>query len=141
MRMSLVRAIGRWVLPIMLGVVVGAGDMQVLHAQTPPMKRTPLKRADLTGVDGKEVLVTLIEAQPGAEFPPHIHYGDEFAYVIEGSIDGFIEQTPNALNAGEAFHAPREKVHGGKVTGTTPVKLLAVHIVDKGKPLMEPVKR
>ena len=69
MRMSLVRAIGRWVLPIMLGVVVGAGGMQVLHAQTPPMKRTPLKRADLTGVDGKEVLVTLIEAQPKPATP------------------------------------------------------------------------
>jgi hypothetical protein len=34
----------------------------------------------------------------------------------------------------------REKVHGGKVTGHTPAKLLATHIVDKGKPLTTPAK-
>ena len=85
--------------------------------------------------------VTVIEAQPGAEFPPHIHYGDEVAYLIEGSLEGFIEQSQRPLKGGEVLHVPREKVHGGKVTGTTPAKLLAIHIVDKGKPLTEPVKK
>ena len=130
-----------WILPLLIGIIVGAAGIHVLHAQTQPIKRTPLTRADLTGVEGKEVFVTLIEAQPGAEFPAHIHYGDEFLYVIEGSLDGFLEQTQASTKAGETFHAPREKVHGGKVVSGTPAKLLAVHVVDKGKPLTEPAKR
>ena len=131
-----------WVLPLAIGVIVGAGGMRSLSAQgPPPMKRTPLIKADLTGVEGKDVYVTLIEAQPGAEFPPHIHYGDEFAYLIEGSIDGFVEQTAVPIMGGGIFHAQRQKVHGGKVTGTTPAKLLAVLIVDKGKPVTEPATK
>jgi hypothetical protein len=32
--------------------------------------------------------------------------------------------------------------HGGfKVSGNKPIKLLTVHIVDKGKPMMVPVKK
>lgn len=131
----------RWALPLALGVVLGAASMHGLHAQAPGIKRTPLTRADLTGVEGKEVFVTLVEAQPGAEFPAHIHYGDEFIYVIEGSLDGFIEQVQSSTKAGETFHAPREKAHGGKVVSATPAKLLTVHVVDKGKPLAEPAKR
>ena len=135
------RTVRGWALPLTIGVVIGVLGMQSLNAQTSTMKRTPLIKADLTGVDGKDVYVTLIEAQPGAEFPPHIHYGDEFAYLIEGSIDGFVEQTPAPLTGGGIFHAPREKVHGGKGTGNAPAKLLTVLIVDKGKPVMEPVKK
>ncbi len=142
--MAATRSFGRarrWALSLTVGIAIGAAAMQGLHAQTQAVKRTPLTKADLTGVEGKEVFVTLIEAPPGAEFPPHIHHGDEFAYVIEGSLEGFIEQAQSSTKAGETFHAPREKVHGGKVVSATPVKLLTVHIVDKGKPLSEPAKR
>jgi hypothetical protein len=34
---------------------------------------------------------------------------------------------------GKGFRIEGEKVHGGKVAGTSP-KLLAAHIVDKGNP-------
>jgi quercetin dioxygenase-like cupin family protein len=130
----------RWIVPLAIGVLVGAGGMQALHAQAPAVTRNVLTKADLTGVEGKEVLVTLLEAAPGAEFPAHTHPGDEFLYVIDGSIEGFVEQTRNPVQTGQTFHVMREKVHGGKVTGNTPAKLLAIHIVDKGKPLATPAK-
>jgi hypothetical protein len=42
------------------------------------------------------------------------------------------------LKAGDSFrNAPG--VHNAKNTGTTPVKILAVYLVEKGKPLAEPV--
>jgi quercetin dioxygenase-like cupin family protein len=135
------REIRRSILALAVGIVVGAGGVHGLNAQTQTVKRTDLIRADLTGVPGKEVYVTVIEAQPGHEFVPHFHYGDEFGFVIEGTVDGFLEQTQNVTKTGEAFHAPREKVHGGKVTSTTPAKMLVVHVVDKGKPLAERVKK
>jgi quercetin dioxygenase-like cupin family protein len=130
----------RVAIALVVGIVVGAVGMQALNAQAPTVKRLPLTKADLTGVEGKEVYVTLLEAQPGAEFAAHTHPGDEFLYVIEGSLDGFIEQTRNEVGAGQTFHVQREKVHGGKVIGSAPAKLLAVHIVDKGKPLMQSAK-
>jgi len=45
-----------------------------------------------------------------------------------------------SVKAGDTIHVNRETVHGGKVASATPVKLLAVHIVDKGKPLAEPAR-
>jgi quercetin dioxygenase-like cupin family protein len=141
MTKDLAATIRRWTIPMAVGAFLGAAGVQALHAQPHAMTRTPLTKADLTGVDGKEVFMTLIEAQPGAEFPAHIHHGDEFAFVIEGALEGFVGQTAAASKAGETFHAQREIVHGGKVVGNVPLKLLAVHIVDKGKPLTEPASR
>ena len=82
--------------------------------------------------------MTVIEVQPGAGFPAHIHHGDEFVYVIEGTYERFVGQMQTVAKQGETFHIEREKVHGGKA-GATGTKLLAVHIVDKGKPFVERV--
>jgi len=61
------------------------------------------------------------------------------AYVLEGSMvvekDG---QAPKTLKAGDAFTNMAE-VHNAKNLGKTPVKILTVYIVEKGKPLAEPV--
>ena len=135
------RALARWAAPLAIGMLAGAGGMHVLEAQTPSVKRIPLTKVDLTGVEGKEIYVTMLEAQPGSGFPAHIHYGDEIVYLIEGSMEGVIEESPKPLKDGEVLHIPREKVHSAKVTGSTVAKVLAVHIVDKGKPLAEPVKK
>jgi quercetin dioxygenase-like cupin family protein len=44
------------------------------------------------------------------------------------------------LKTGASLYFPREVAHGGaKVVGETPLRLLTVHIVDKGKPLSQPV--
>ena len=138
---SLARRMCRYALPVIVGGLLGAFAMHIVHAQTTAVKRTALYKADLTGVDGKEVVMTLIEAAPGTEVPAHTHPGDEFLFVIEGSIDGFIEKTTNVVQAGGTFHAQRERVHGGVVTGTSPAKLLTVHVVDKGKPLATPATK
>jgi quercetin dioxygenase-like cupin family protein len=123
----------------LVGIAIGAFGMHALHAQAPAIKRVPLMKADLTGMEGKEVVMTLIEAQPGADFPAHTHPGDEFLFVIEGSIVTFVEQQRTSVNTGGSFHAPRGKPHGGSI-GEKPARLLTVHIVDKGKPFAEPVR-
>jgi quercetin dioxygenase-like cupin family protein len=130
-----------WGLPLVVGIAIGVTGMQIVHAQSSPVTATRLRQADLTGVAGKEVIMTIIEAQPGAGFPAHFHHGDEFVYVIEGTYERFIEQTHAVAKQGESFHIEREKVHGGNVGGTAPAKLLTVHVVDKGKPLVERVKQ
>jgi quercetin dioxygenase-like cupin family protein len=127
-------------LAVLLGMALGVGGMQVLHAQQ-DIKRDVLQHADLTGDPGKEVYMTLIEAPPGAAFAPHIHHGDEFTYVMQGTLELDVAgQGLKTVKAGDSIHVDREKIHGGKVTSSAPAKLLAVHVVDKGKPLAEPVK-
>ena len=126
-------------LSLAVGVALGAAGLTYVQAQHPESKSNRVMRADLTGVPGKEVIMTLIELQPGAGFPAHRHYGDEFVFVIDGAYARFAGDQQSVATAQTAFHIERERVHGGKASGTTPTKLLTVHIVDKGKPFSERV--
>ena len=122
------------------GIALGAVATHGLTAAT-EIKRDVLQHSDLTGSSTTEVYMTVIDAPPGSSFAPHIHHGDEFTYVLEGVIDLDIAgQGTKSVKAGDSIHVNRDTVHGGKVASATPAKLLAVHIVDKGKPLAEPVK-
>jgi quercetin dioxygenase-like cupin family protein len=49
-------------------------------------------------------------------------------------------QPERTLAAGESVSVPLNAVHNEGAAGTTPVKLLATFIVEKGKPLAEMVK-
>ena len=106
------------------------------------LKRTELKRADLTGTAGTEVVVARLEAAPGAAIPLHIHHGDEFLYVIEGGTIQPAGKPEVEFPAGRAMHFKRGVPHGGfKVVGQDTITVITVHIVDKGKPLAETVNR
>lgn len=127
-------------LALLGGIGLGAAATQGITA-APEIKRDVLQHSDLTGSSTTEVYMTLIEAPSGSSFAPHIHHGDEFTYVMEGALDLDIAgQGTRSVKAGDSIHVNRDTVHGGKVASATPAKLLAVHIVDKGKPLADPVK-
>ena len=122
------------------GIALGAVATHGLTAAT-EMKRDVLQHSDLTGSSTTEVYMSVIEAPPGASFAPHIHHGDEFTYVMEGAVDlDLAGQGTKSVKAGDSIHVMRDEVHGGKLVGSAPAKLLAVHIVDKGKPLAEAAK-
>jgi quercetin dioxygenase-like cupin family protein len=127
-------------LTLLFGIALGAVGMQGLQAEQ-EITRNVLQHSDLTGTTTTEVYMTEITAPPGSVFPRHIHHGDEFTYVLQGSAEVDIAgEGAKTFKAGDTIHVTRETVHGGKVTGDAPLKLLAVHIVDKGKPLADPVK-
>jgi hypothetical protein len=52
-----------------------------------------LLRTDLAGVEGKEAVIVVAEIAPGATTGKHLHAGQAFAYLLEGSLrlvlDGF----------------------------------------------------
>ena len=56
------------------------------HAQDSldPKSRQELKRADLTGTN-MEVIISVIENQPGETIERHIHHGEEAFYVLQGA--------------------------------------------------------
>jgi quercetin dioxygenase-like cupin family protein len=102
--------------------------------------RNELKRADVTGTD-MEVNISVVEVNPGDSLARHTHHGEEAVYALEGASlvlpDGKQVQFPT----GAAVINQRDVAHAGfKVGGDKPLKMLTVHIVDKGKPLTEPPK-
>jgi quercetin dioxygenase-like cupin family protein len=125
-----------------LSMVCGLGGGSSL-AQDQPIKRTELIRADVAGVAGKETVIYIADVMPGAEGARHTHYGDEFVYILEGSLtvtpDG---KEPITLKQGQTAHlAPADGIHAAKNGSTSePAKALVFLVVEKGKPLSEPAK-
>jgi quercetin dioxygenase-like cupin family protein len=111
-----------------------------LDAQQAGIKRMILQRADLAA-PGREGIMGYAEIAPGAAAGRHYHHGEEMGYVIEGTsvleVDG---KAPVVLKPGDTYSIAAGTVHDAKNTGGTPAKVLAVYIVEKGKPLAVPVQ-
>lgn len=104
--------------------------------------RTELRRVDLSGAPGMEVILSISELRPGDELASHLHHGIETGYVLEGGMVQPPGRDAYALVAGSPIMNLRDVPHGGfKVIGDKTIKLLLVHIVDKGKPLYDPAGR
>jgi quercetin dioxygenase-like cupin family protein len=104
--------------------------------------RQELKRADLSGAAGMEVITSITELKKGESIPRHSHHGIETGYVLQGSMVQLPGQAPTMMQTGTAIMNLRDVPHAGfTVVGDTPLKLLTVHIVDKDKPLYEWVKQ
>jgi quercetin dioxygenase-like cupin family protein len=111
-----------------------------LKAQQPGFKRVELQKHDL-GVPGREVVQARAEFDPGASVGKHTHPGEEFGYILEGTLEFEIAGKPNAtLKAGDTFFIPPETIHAAKNVGSAPAKVLATYVVEKGKPLSTMVK-
>jgi quercetin dioxygenase-like cupin family protein len=103
--------------------------------------RTELRRTDLTGSDTLEVVMTSLEAAPGAVMPRHLHHGDEVLYVLDGGTVQAPGEAPMHLEPGATLHFPRAVPHGGfTVIGDATLRVITMHIVDKGKPMTELVE-
>jgi quercetin dioxygenase-like cupin family protein len=127
------------VIALLAGGVIGVGVDRVAFAQPPGIKRTILLRTDDPASAGYEAVVGVAEIPAGASAGRHRHYGVEVGYVLEGSVTLEREGKPaETLTAGQAFKN-EAGIHNAKNPGTAPVKILAVYIVEKGKPLAEPV--
>jgi len=121
------------------GAALGAGADRFALSQQPGIKRTILLRTDEPGAPTYEAVMGIAEIAPGAMAGRHRHPGIEIGYVIEGSVTLEHDGEPaKILKPGDSFKND-PGIHNARNTGTTPVKILAVYLVEKGKPLAEPV--
>jgi len=121
---------------ILLGLLFALLLSVPASAQDSPFRKE-LKRADLTGTN-MEVITSISEIKPGDTSALHIHHGEESFYVLQGSTIELPDGKQVPFPTGLAAVNVREVPHGAfKVVGDTSVKLLTVHIVDKGKPLYD----
>jgi quercetin dioxygenase-like cupin family protein len=118
--------------------VAAAAFINLAQAQSlEPKNRQELKRTDLTGTN-MEVVLSTAEYQPGEVIPRHIHHGEEAFYVIQGATVETPDGKQIKLATGTGSINIRNVPHAGfKVVGDTPLKLVTVHIVDKGAPLYD----
>ncbi len=102
--------------------------------------RKELKRGDLTGTN-MELVVSISETRPGETLARHLHHGEEAFYVLEGATAELPDGKQISVETGAAAINVREVPHGGiKIVGDKTLKLLTVHVVDKGKPLYDSPK-
>ena len=121
-----------------VGLLATAGTYRWVHAQAAGFTRTILQRADLSTA-GHEGVMARAEFAPGAAAGRHSHPGEEIAYVLEGTISVEITGKPAVtLKAGDVFLVPAGVIHDAKNTGTTPAKVIATYVVEKGKPMATP---
>ncbi len=76
----------QWVLMAALvsGGILGA---HVAAAQAQGITARPLLRTGLSGDEGKEILILSVKIAPGATTGRHKHPGDEYATVLQGTLD------------------------------------------------------
>ena len=103
--------------------------------------RKEIKREDLTGAPGMEVISSISEIKPGELLPLHFHHGIESGIVLQGGMVQLPGKDPMPLPTGAAIMNLRNVAHGGwKVVGDATIRLYTVHAVDKGKPLYDTPK-
>lgn len=108
------------------------------YGQSPGIQRTVVKRGDVS-IPGREGVIARIEIAPGGSAGRHTHPGDEISYVTEGEGEILMEGQPALkVKAGDGFIVPGGVKHDARNTGTQPLKLVGVYVVDKGKPLATP---
>jgi quercetin dioxygenase-like cupin family protein len=109
-----------------------------LVAQTPAIQRTIVTRKDVS-VPGREAIVAKVEIAPGGYAGRHTHPGDEISYIMEGQGEVLMEgQPPLKVKSGDGFVIPAGVKHDAHNTGSSPLKLVGVYVVEKGKPLATP---
>lgn len=102
-----------------------------------PITRTVLERFDVPDSD-YETVVMLVEMAPQVNSGLHTHPGFDAAYLLEGSLMVLEQNQPDKpIRPGESWRVPPGAVHEVKV-GTETTRVLAIYVVQKGKPLATP---
>ena len=123
----------KWIVAAITAVVL----IGLAQAQDSP-QRKEIKRTDLGGSTNMEVILSTAEYKPGESIPRHIHHGVEAFYVLQGATVEAPDGKQIMLPTGAGNMNLRDVPHAGfHVVGDTSLKLLTVHIVDKGAPLYD----
>ncbi len=123
---------------IVTALAGAAGAWTLIAQQPPPYKRTVLLKQEMT-IPGREAVMALVEIPAGVAEGRHTHPAEVFAFVLEGAATLEVDGKPTVtLKPGEIFYLAPGQVHQVVNNGTTPVKLTATFVTEKGKPLTTP---
>ena len=105
------------------------------HAKAPAgVKLENLMKEVLERVEGTEVIVSRVTIPPNTALPKHWHPGEEFAYVIEGTVTLWQEGKEDIVGkAGDAMKVPLRQVHTA-FTSEEGAQLLVFRVHEQGQP-------
>jgi quercetin dioxygenase-like cupin family protein len=130
---------------VALFTVALAGAALAQQQQPSPVSPSPVKRTIISKIEvpgsNYEVVTALLEIAPGFKAGRHFHPGIVNGYVTEGelwiALDGQPEKT---VKAGESALLPERAIHNEGATGAVPLKAIVTYVVEKGQPMVQPVK-
>jgi quercetin dioxygenase-like cupin family protein len=135
----------RFLLACTLAAALASLSLDISWAQQqpatpPPYKVTPLFKGSVSGEPNKETVMIRVDWPPNVSTGRHMHPGDEYGTVLEGSVISQDEGGDwKTYAAGQSYHKPAGVVHETK-SGDQPAKTINVFVVEKGKPLVQPAK-
>jgi quercetin dioxygenase-like cupin family protein len=85
-----------------------------------------------------ETVIMHVEIAPQVNTGLHTHPGFDAAYLLDGDLTVLERGQPaKPIRAGQSWHVRPGVVHEVKA-GDRPAKVLAMYVVEKGKPLATP---
>ena len=82
--------------------------------------------ADKDFVDGYLIKMSVV-APNQASHPPHIHEGDEFYLILEGTAKFYLDGKTQVAGAYSSFYCPSNVEHGISNAGDTELKYLVLN--------------
>ena len=93
-----------------------------------------LLRSQLEGAEGTEVIISRVTLPPHSTLPKHTHPGEEFAYVLEGTVTLWQDGKDEIVfKAGEVGKVPLNQVHTA-ITAEEGATILVFRVHETGKP-------
>ena len=130
--------------------VLMLGGIALAQTQPSPVQPSPVQPAPVKGtIVGKayvpnsnyEAITAIVEIAPGFKAGRHLHPGVVYAQVLEGEFWLAIDDQPEKIyKAGEQLSLPMKAIHNEGAVGSSPLKLVATYVVEKGQPLAQPIK-
>lgn len=98
------------------------------------LKLENLMREKLESASRLEVVVSKVHIPPSTTLPRHWHPGEEFVYVLEGTVTLWQKGKANvSAKEGDALKVPLKQIHTA-LTGDEGVTLLVFRVHEEGKP-------
>lgn len=98
-----------------------------------------LQRTTVSDQPDKEAITIRAVFEPGGTTGWHTHPGDEYAVVLEGSLElRVLDDDPRHVAADSAYHNMRGHVHETVNASDMPATITATFIIDKGQPISLP---
>ena len=93
------------------------------------LQRHPIPGTALDGV------TTVVEIPPGVTSTRHSHPGEDFGYLISGTIILYVDgRAPQTLHAGDVFITHRGEIHNARNIGNISARAVDTYVIDKGQP-------
>ena len=128
--------------PNLLNIVLSAvlittwSDLASSAGETlpPAVAADNLLRETIDGVEGKEIIVSRVSFPPQIELPWHWHPGEEFFYVIEGSVTLKQRGHPDVVTVrGDSQKISPGVIHSGE-SGEEGAELVIFRVHASGAP-------